>query len=77
MFLRQPIFSLPSSVSAMCAATTARCVHADAVRAFDTEHLAAGSTAPAVDPDRVTLYNMRFCMYAHRTVLALLAKEIP
>ena len=72
MFLRRPIFSLPS----VCAATT-RCVHADAVKAFNTQHLAVGSDAPAVDPDRLTLYNMRFCMYAHRTVLSLLAKEIP
>ena len=55
-----------------------RCVHADAMQAaFNSEHLAAGSPAPAVDPEQLTLYNMRFCMYAHRTVLSLLAKEIP
>ena len=64
--------------------TAKRCLlHADAAAlttataAFDSEHLAAGSEPPAVDPERLTLYNMRFCMYAHRTVLSLLAKEIP
>ena len=62
--------------------TAKRCLHADAAAltataAFDSAHLAAGSEPPAVDPERLTLYNMRFCMYAHRTVLSLLAKEIP
>ena len=69
------MFLLPKCQVVSCAK---RCLHADAVQsAFNSEHLAAGSSAPVVDPERLTLYNMRFCMYAHRTVLSLLAKEIP
>merc|ERR1719400_2035502 len=44
---------------------------------WDVPHLAAGSPPPAVNPDRVTVYNMRFCPYAQRTILVLLAKKIP
>jgi len=44
---------------------------------WDVPHLAEGSTPPQVDPDRVTVYNMRFCPFAQRTILVLLAKNIP
>ena len=76
MLLRRPRLQLLNSTAKRCL------LHADAAAltataAFDSEHLAAGSDPPAVDPERLTLYNMRFCMYAHRTVLSLLAKEIP
>lgn len=44
---------------------------------WDVPHLAAGSSQPPVDPDQVTVYNMRFCPFAERTILVLLAKKIP
>jgi hypothetical protein len=63
------VFSLRSGV---------RLLHATGVAPsrFNAVHLAQGSDPPAVDPAKLTLYNMRFCMYAHRSVLALLAKGI-
>ena len=30
---------------------------------------------PAIDPDTLTVLNMRFCPYAQRTILCLNAKE--
>jgi len=39
--------------------------------------MALGSVAPKVDPERVTVYNMRFCPFAQRTILVLLEKNIP
>ena len=71
------MFLLPKRQIVSCVSGAKRCLHADAVNAFNSKHLEAGSDPPAVDPKRLTLYNMRFCMYAHRTVLSLLAKEIP
>jgi len=44
---------------------------------WDVPHQEAGSPEPVVDDDKVTIYNMRFCPYAERTVLTLLAKGIP
>ena len=44
---------------------------------WDVPHQAAGSPEPNVHPDRVTVYNMRFCPFAQRTMLTLLAKQIP
>ena len=44
---------------------------------WNIPHQARGSPAPKVDPDKVTVYNMRFCPYAQRTMLTLLAKNIP
>eukprot|EP00088_Acartia_fossae_P002365 TRINITY_DN10954_c1_g1_i2.p1 TRINITY_DN10954_c1_g1~~TRINITY_DN10954_c1_g1_i2.p1 ORF type:complete len:273 (+),score=63.22 TRINITY_DN10954_c1_g1_i2:28-846(+) len=46
-------------------------------KAWDVPHLAAGSIKPDIDPDQVYLYNMRFCPYAERAVLALMAKNVP
>jgi len=43
---------------------------------WDVEHLAEGSSKPALDPDQVYIYNMRFCPYAQRGVLVLLAKNV-
>jgi len=36
-----------------------------------------GDALPPVDPNRMRLYIMRFCPYAHRTRLALEHKKIP
>ena len=44
---------------------------------WNTPHLEAASSKPELDPDQVYMYNMRFCPYAQRTVLVLLAKEVP
>merc|ERR1719154_669197 len=43
---------------------------------WDGPHLAVGSQKPTIDPEKVYLYNMRFCPYAERAVLALLAKDV-
>ena len=43
---------------------------------WDVPHLASGSQKPVLDPDQVYIYNMRFCPYAERTMLVLLAKEV-
>ncbi len=47
---------------------------------INSEHLRAGFSleAPKLhDPhSRVVFYNMRFCMYAQRTALVLLAKKL-
>merc|ERR1712062_898614 len=48
-----------------------------AMAPWDVPHQAVGSPAPVVNPERVTVYNMRFCPYAQRTILTLLAKNIP
>lgn len=44
---------------------------------WDTPHLAEGSPEPIVDPDVITVYNMRFCPFAERTMLVLLQKKLP
>merc|ERR1712059_131247 len=44
---------------------------------WDVPHLAAGSPEPTVDADKITVYNMRFCPFAQRTILVLLAKKLP
>ena len=44
---------------------------------WNVPHLAAGSPPPVVNPEKVTVYNMRFCPFAQRTILTLLAKKIP
>ncbi len=68
---------LPMSVRTLHATPTASSASDMTAAAFNTKHLAAGTPPPATDPSRLTLYNMRFCMYAHRSVLALLAKGVP
>ena len=47
------------------------------MKPWDVPHKRSGDPAPAVDPDVVTVYNMRFCPYAQRTILTLLAKQVP
>jgi len=44
---------------------------------WDVPHLATGAGKPVLDPDQVFVYNMRFCPYAQRAMLALLAKNVP
>eukprot|EP00092_Neocalanus_flemingeri_P006886 GFUD01007433.1.p1 GENE.GFUD01007433.1~~GFUD01007433.1.p1 ORF type:complete len:256 (+),score=64.70 GFUD01007433.1:174-941(+) len=44
---------------------------------WNVPHLSAGVPEPSADPDRVTVYNMRFCPFAQRTILVLLSKKIP
>ena len=38
---------------------------------INSKHLAAGTSAPKTDPDKITFYNMRFCPYAQRSALVL------
>ncbi|OQR78336.1 glutathione S-transferase omega-1-like [Tropilaelaps mercedesae] len=38
---------------------------------------AAGSVEPPRDPGTLRIYSMRFCPFSHRSLLVLLAKEIP
>ena len=40
-------------------------------------HLAPTDPAPKIDKSKLTLFNMRYCPYAQRTVLLLDAKKIP
>jgi len=44
---------------------------------LNTAHHATGSPLPVIDPDKLTLLNMRFCPYAQRTILCLNAKGVP
>jgi len=44
---------------------------------WNTPHLAEGAPEPKVDPDVLTVYNMRFCPFAERTMLVLLEKKVP
>ena len=44
---------------------------------FKSKHLGRGTVEPKTDPSQVTFYNMRFCPYAQRTALVLMAKGIP
>jgi len=45
---------------------------------WNTPHLTnSDKNEPSVDPDTITVYNMRFCPFAERTILVLLAKKIP
>lgn len=44
---------------------------------WNVPHLAAGAQKPTIDPDQIVVYNMRFCPYAERTILVLLAKNLP
>jgi len=44
---------------------------------WESAHLEMGSTKPAKDDDnKLQLYNMRFCPFAERTVLVMLAKNL-
>jgi len=44
---------------------------------LDSKHLAQGDVLPSPTKDKLRIYNMRFCPYAQRTLLALQAKQIP
>jgi len=46
-------------------------------KVWDVPHLATGADKPDLDPDTVYVYNMRFCPYAQRAILSLLAKKVP
>ena len=43
---------------------------------WESTHLAQESAKPVVDDEKLTLYNMRFCPFAERTALVLLAKNL-
>jgi len=60
-----------------CLGNTARSMSTSLQRPWHTPHLSAGSIQPVVDPAKLTLYNMRLCPWAERTVLVLLAKKLP
>ena len=40
-------------------------------------HLGPLDPCPKIDQNKLTLFNMRYCPYAQRTVLLLDAKKIP
>ena len=42
-----------------------------------SKHLCENEICPKMDPNKVTLFNMRFCPYAQRAVLVLNALKIP
>eukprot|EP00094_Tigriopus_californicus_P009483 TCALIF_09145-PA protein Name:"Similar to GSTO1 Glutathione S-transferase omega-1 (Sus scrofa)" AED:0.13 eAED:0.13 QI:0/0/0/0.8/1/1/5/0/259 len=44
---------------------------------MNSRHLGANDPMPSINPEVYTVFNMRFCPYAQRTVLFLLAKQIP
>ena len=44
---------------------------------LETHHFVDGEEMPKVDPNKITLLNMRFCPFAERTALVLIAKRIP
>ena len=56
--------------------TTVTATHNMSYPVWNVPHLASGSQKPVLDPDQVYIYNMRFCPYAERTMLVLLAKEV-
>ncbi len=39
-------------------------------------HLKTGAPEPELNPDKITIFNMRFCPYAERAMLVALAKGI-
>eukprot|EP00088_Acartia_fossae_P030849 TRINITY_DN31833_c0_g1_i1.p1 TRINITY_DN31833_c0_g1~~TRINITY_DN31833_c0_g1_i1.p1 ORF type:complete len:253 (-),score=52.14 TRINITY_DN31833_c0_g1_i1:63-794(-) len=45
-------------------------------KVWDVPHLKTGSERPVMDPDQVYVYNMRYCPYAQRAMLTLLAKKV-
>lgn len=44
---------------------------------INTKHFETGSKCPSIDPEKLTVYNMRYCPFAQRTILVLLKKNIP
>ncbi len=43
---------------------------------YNSKHLRTGSEEPSLNPDKLTVFNMRFCPYAERVVLVAIAKKI-
>jgi len=56
--------------------TAKQCVRHACTNSLNSVHHVTGSKMPLVDPDKVTLLNMRFCPYAQRTILCLNAKGV-
>merc|ERR1719187_1501987 len=56
--------------------TAKQCVRNACTNSLNSVHHVTGSKMPQVDPDRLTLLNMRFCPYAQRTILCLNAKNV-
>lgn len=46
------------------------------MRGLNSQHLATSSDPPAVDPEVITLFTCRYCPFAQRNVLVLLAKNL-
>jgi len=44
---------------------------------WNVHHMVEGTQKPTPNPDQITVYNMRFCPFAERTILVLLAKGVP
>merc|ERR1712142_964506 len=56
--------------------TAKQCVRHACTNSLNSVHHVTGSKMSLVDPDKVTLLNMRFCPYAQRTILCLNAKGV-
>ena len=43
---------------------------------YNIKHLATGEPEPKVNPDKLTIFNMRFCPFGERVMLTAIAKGI-
>ena len=44
---------------------------------INSKHLDASSPLPEFDNGKINVFSMRFCPFAQRTMLMLLAKKVP
>ena len=44
---------------------------------INSKHHAAGTDCPEINAEKITFVNMRFCPFAQRTALVLIAKNVP
>ncbi len=43
---------------------------------FEKRHLTSADPEPRVDPDRLTVFNFRYCPFATRVMLVATAKDL-